>query len=111
MRECPLLAPDLFALIGPIRDLLGAIAPKRRPVKVKLQMLDQGAEVVLEGVRDEGLDAAMALQDFAGAHALARLAIDQGEGLETVWQPAPPPSGFGVKIGKASCRERVCQAV
>src|SRR3546814_21048246 len=49
MRECPLLAPDLFALIGPIRDLLGTIAPQRRPVKVKLQMLDQGAEVVQIG--------------------------------------------------------------
>lgn len=95
MRMCPLLLPELFALIAPIRGLLGAIAPQRRPVKVKLQMLDQGAEVVLEGVRAEGLDAAMALQDFAGEHALARLAIDQGEGLETLWQPAPPTARFG----------------
>lgn len=95
MRECPLLIPELFALIGPIRALLGTIAPQRRPVKVKLQMLDQGAEVVLEGVRAEGLDAAMALQDFAGAHGLARLAIDQGDGLETIWQPEPPTVRFG----------------
>ena len=95
MRECPLLIPELFALIGPIRALLGTIAPQRRPVKVKLQMLDQGAEVVLEGVRAEGLDAAMALQDFAGAHGLARLAIDQGDGLEIIWQPEPPTVRFG----------------
>jgi len=95
MRQCPLLLPELFALVAPIRGLLGAIAPQRRPVKVKLQMLDQGAEVVLEGVRAEGLDAAMALQDFAGAHALARLAIDQGDGLETLWQPEPPTVRFG----------------
>ena len=95
MRQCPLLAPRLFALIAPLRDLLGRIAPQRRPVKVKLQWLDQGAEVVLEGVRAEGLDAAMALQDFAGAHALARLAIDQGDGLETIWQPEPPTVHFG----------------
>src|SRR3546814_4227709 len=93
---------DLFALIGPIRDLLGTIAPQRRPVKVKLQMLDQGAEVVLEGVRAEGLDAVMALQDFAGAHSLARLAIDQGDGLETIWQPEPPTVRFGdIEIGRA----------
>src|SRR3546814_14471090 len=58
-------------------------------------MLDQGAEVVLEGVRAEGLDAVMALQDFAGAHSLARLAIDQGDGLETIWQPEPPTVRFG----------------
>lgn len=95
MRECALLLPRLFALVAPLRALLAVIAPQRRPVKVKLQMLDQGAEVILEGVRAEGLDAAMALQDFAGAHALARLAIDQGDGLETVWQPAPPTICFG----------------
>ncbi|MBL0767688.1 class I SAM-dependent RNA methyltransferase [Sphingopyxis sp. DHUNG17] len=95
MRQCPLLLPELFALVAPIRGLLGAIAPQRRPAKVKLQMLDQGAEVVLEGVRAEGLDAAMALQDFAGAHTLARLAIDQGDGLETLWQPEPPTVRFG----------------
>ena len=99
MRQCPLLAPALFALIAPVRDLLATIAPQRRPVKVKLQWLDQGAEVVLEGVRAEGLDAAMALQDFAGAHALARLAIDRGDGLETIWQPEPPTVRFaGVAV-------------
>ncbi|MCW0198699.1 class I SAM-dependent RNA methyltransferase [Sphingopyxis sp.] len=95
MRMCPLLVPELFALVAPIRALLDGIAPQRRPVKVKLQMLDQGAEVVLEGVRAEGLDAAMALQDFAGDQRLARLAIDQGDGLETVWQPEPPTAHFG----------------
>lgn len=95
MRMCPLLMPDLFALVAPIRSLLDLIAPQRRPVKIKLQMLDQGIEVILEGVKAEGLDAAMALQDFASNHALARLAIDQGDGLETMWQPEPPTICFG----------------
>lgn len=62
MRMCPLLLPELFALVEPVRELLTLIAPQRRPVKVKLQMLDQGVELVLEGVKAEGLDAAMALQ-------------------------------------------------
>lgn len=95
MRMCPLLLPELFALVAPIRTLLETIAQQRRPVKVKLQMLDQGVEVILEGVKAEGLDAAMALQDFAGEHRLARFAIDQGEGLETMWQPEPPTMRFG----------------
>ena len=95
MRMCPLLLPELFALIEPVRELLVMIAQPRRPVKVKLQMLDQGVELILEGVRAEGLDAAMALQDFAGAHNLARFAIDQGEGLEILWQPEPPTMRFG----------------
>lgn len=95
MRMCPLLLPELFALIEPVRELLVTVAQPRRPVKVKLQMLDQGVELILEGVKAEGLDAAMALQDFAGAHNLARFAIDQGDGLEILWQPDPPTMRFG----------------
>lgn len=95
MRMCPLLLPELFALIAPVRELLVMIAQLRRPVKVKMQMLDQGVELILEGVKAEGLDAAMALQDFAGAHRLARFAIDQGDGLEILWQPEPPTMRFG----------------
>jgi len=95
MRQCPLLLPELFALIAPLRQLLTTIAQQKRPVKIKLQMLDQGVEVILEGVKAEGLDAAMALQDFAGTHALARFAVDQGHGLETLWQPEPPTVCFG----------------
>ena len=95
MRMCPLLLPELFALVAPVRELLTLIAPSRRPVKVKMQMLDQGVELVLEGVKAEGLDAAMALQDFAGANRLARFVIDQGDGYETLWQPDPPTVRFG----------------
>ncbi len=95
MRQCPLLMPELFALIAPVRELLTMIAQQRRPVKVKMQMLDQGVELILEGVKAEGLDAAMALQDFAGTHRLARFAIDQGDGLEILWQPEPPTMRFG----------------
>ncbi len=95
MRQCPLLLPELFALIAPLRALLTTIAQQKRPVKVKLQMLDQGVEVLLEGVKAEGLDAAMALQDFAGTHKLARFAVDQGHGLEILWQPEPPTVRFG----------------
>src|SRR3546814_13129390 len=37
----------------------------------------------------------MALQEFAAEHTLARLAIDQGGGIETIWQPEPPTMRFG----------------
>ncbi|MBB6425126.1 class I SAM-dependent RNA methyltransferase [Sphingopyxis sp. JAI128] len=95
MRMCPLLLPELFALIEPVRTLLATIAQPRRPVKVKMQMLDQGVELILEGVKAEGLDAAMALQDFADVNKLARFAIDRGDGPEILWQPEPPTMRFG----------------
>src|SRR3546814_5427269 len=88
---------------------------------------------VVTGVQTCGLPiSVMAVQDFAGANSLARLAIDQGDGLETIWQPEPPTVLFGdiavevppfaflqataagqaaLEIGRASCRERVCQYV
>src|SRR3546814_2351742 len=83
MRMCPLLMRELFALIDPVRELLVTVAQPRRPVKVKLPMLDQGVELILEGVKAGGLEAAMALQDFAGAYNLARFAIDQGDRKST----------------------------
>lgn len=95
MHMCPLLLPQLFAVVRPLRKLLEQIAPPRTPVKVKLQMLDQGPEVILEGVKAAGLDIAFALQDFAADQGLARLSLDQGDGLETMWQPEPPTVNFG----------------
>jgi 23S rRNA (uracil1939-C5)-methyltransferase len=95
MKMCTLLLPELFALVAPLRKLLQLIAPARSTVKIKMQMLDQGPELILEGVKAEGLDAAFSIQDFAAEHKLARLAIDQGDGLETVWQPEPPSVAFG----------------
>ena len=95
MRECPLLLPELIALIEPLRALVGVHGRQRRPVRVHLQMLDQGVEVVLDGMADDGLGSAMAMQDFAAAHRLARLVADSGDGPATLWEPEPATVRFG----------------
>jgi 23S rRNA (uracil1939-C5)-methyltransferase len=95
MRECPLLLPELFALIDPLRKLIGAHGKQRRPIRVQLQLLDQGVEVVLDGMADDGLASAMAFQDFALAHRLARLVVDSGDGPATLWEPEPATIHFG----------------
>ena len=95
MRECPLLLPELFALIGPLRTLIAAHGKQRRPIRVQLQRLDQGIEVVLDGMSDDGLASAMAFQDFAAAHRLARLVVDSGDGPATLWEPEPATVEFG----------------
>lgn len=95
MQQCPLLDPALYALIKPLRALVGTHGKQRRAIKVLLQRLDQGVEVVIDGMADDGLRTAMALQDFAGAHQLARLVVDQGDGLQTVWEPEPATVRFG----------------
>jgi 23S rRNA (uracil1939-C5)-methyltransferase len=89
MRECHILRPELFALVAPLRALLATILPPKRPGEVGLTLCDQGVDLALKGVRVEGLQATEALTDFAERHRLARLAVDEGFGLETRFEPVP----------------------
>jgi len=125
LRECPLLLPELAALLGPLRLLISKHGRQRRPIRVLMQRLDQGVELVIEGLADNGLASAMALQDFAADHQLARLVIDRGEGPETVWEPqpasvhfaglavVPPPHAFlqATAAGEAALIAAVTEAV
>lgn len=89
LKQCEVLAPELFALVAPLRKLLATLMGRRDSAGVQLTLVDQGVDVVLTGVKAEGLDAHDALLDFAQAHAIARLAIDSGDGPEDRWAPDP----------------------
>ena len=89
LKQCDVLAPELFALIAPLRKLLATLIGRRDSAGVQLTLVDQGVDVLLTGVKAEGLDAHDALLDFAQAHAIARLAIDSGDGPEDRWAPDP----------------------
>ena len=88
MRECHILAPQLFALVAPLRALLHRLKAKRR-VDVHLTLADQGADILLIGLIADGLAAAEAITAFAQTHGIARLSIDGGLGPETRWEPQP----------------------
>jgi len=83
MRECHILRPELFALVAPLRRLLTGRAA------AAMILADQGIDLLIEGVSAEGLDQAEAMTGFARAHGLARLALDDGYGPQTVWEPEP----------------------
>ena len=89
LKECHVLDPRLFAMLGPLRNLLATILPTKRSGDVQLTLADQGIDLGLKGVSVEGYEAAMALNDFAEAHKLARLSIDDGIGPETRYEPGP----------------------
>ena len=89
MRECHILRPELFALIAPLRALLGTLLPPRKTGEVQLTIVDRGVDVLLKGVAGEGLAAIEAMTSFAGEHGLARLSIDRGLGAETQYEPEP----------------------
>ena len=83
MRECHVLRPELFALVAPLRRLLGSRAG------IVMTLADQGVDLLLEGVRVEALEAVEAMAEFARTQSLARLAIDDGLGPQTLWEPEP----------------------
>ncbi|MGB3928765.1 MAG: class I SAM-dependent RNA methyltransferase, partial [Sphingobium sp.] len=83
LTMCAVMDARLFALVGPLRGLMAVILPDKRAAHVKMSLIDQGVDLLLEGVRVEGLAADEALGDFARAHGLARLTIDEGDGPQT----------------------------
>jgi 23S rRNA (uracil1939-C5)-methyltransferase len=101
MRECHILRPELFALIEPLRKLLAALLQPKRVGDVQMTLVDQGPDVMLTGVRAEGYEALKMITRFAVEHGLARLAIDQGLGPETLYEPQPATvtlSGLSVQL-------------
>lgn len=95
MRECHVLEPRLFALVAPLRALLVELVEDRRTATVQMTLVDQGIDLLLEGVAPEGLAAAEALTAFAERHQLARLSIDEGYGAEARWEPRPATVTLG----------------
>jgi 23S rRNA (uracil1939-C5)-methyltransferase len=105
LAECPVLAPELVAILAPLRKLLirlgqgAAKKPKGRPqgkhahaklaADIELTLVDQGVDLGIKGLTAEGLSATELLLDFARDHGLARLTMDGGYGPETVWEPEP----------------------
>lgn len=89
LKQCEILDPALFALVGPLRKLMTTLLGRRSLATVQLTLADQGPDVLIGGVEAEGLDAHDALLDFAQGNGLARLTLDEGHGPEDRWAPEP----------------------
>ena len=95
LGECPVLVPELVALVAPLRKMLvkhGQARAKgkgRIAVDIELALTDQGVDLGLKGLTVEGLTATEMMLDFAGTQKLARLVLDQGYGPEALWEPEP----------------------
>lgn len=89
MRECFILRPELFALVAPLRKLMGNLLGPRGSGGVRMTLADQGPDILLEKVSADGLEASEALTAFAQTYRLARLAVDDGYGPQTRWEPEP----------------------
>lgn len=89
MAECWVLAPELFALLAPLRKLLAALMPERGRANVHLALTDRGPDMLVEARIAESLAITEEIIAFAGRHGLARFAVDEGMGPEVRWEPEP----------------------
>ena len=106
LAECAVLVPQFVELLPHLRKLLiqlgqAAAAKGNRKGKqhgqalgkmaadVEMTLADQGIDLGIKGLSAEGLAIAERMLDFAQAHKLARLTLDQGYGPETLWEPEP----------------------
>lgn len=92
--ECHILAPELFALVAPLRTLLQRLRYRGRG-DIHLSLVDQGVDCLVTRLNPEGLDAAEAIIAFCQRHGVARFAVDAGDGPETRWEPEPVSTTFG----------------
>jgi 23S rRNA (uracil1939-C5)-methyltransferase len=124
IQECHILAPELFALVAPLRKLLARLGLKRRRADIQMTSCDQGVELLI-GASFDGLEAAEAIIAFCQQHNVARFATDDGMGPETRWEPDPvtitlggvavpfPPGSFlqATRDGEAALIAAVREAV
>ncbi|MDE2302618.1 MAG: class I SAM-dependent RNA methyltransferase [Sphingomonadales bacterium] len=99
LRECPVLLPELAALLARLRGLLAALVaspgkgrgrnPARLSIAIDVAIADQGCVLGLKGLAADGLAAREALLAFARSQKLARLSLDDGYGPEPLWEPEP----------------------
>ena len=102
LAECPVLRPELVAVLAPLRGLLirlgqGQNKPKAKgrhvhakmAADIELTLTDQGVDLGIKGLSAEGLALTEAMLDFARDHGLARLTLDGGYGPDVVWEPEP----------------------
>lgn len=100
LRQCDVMAPALFALLESLRALLGPRLNRARQVQIKLAIVDQGVDVLIENWIANDLDTHELLSEFAQTHGLARLSLDEGYGPVPFWEPEPVTITLGgVAVG------------
>lgn len=102
LQQCDVMAPELFALLKPLRELLAPRLNRARQVQIKLAMVDQGVDVLIENWIANDLDTHESLSEFSKAQKLARLSLDEGYGPVPFWEPEPVTVTLsGVAVGYA----------
>lgn len=73
ITECPVLAPEIMAVIDPARKFLRPRLAKYRKMTLQITLADNGLDIVLEAAGEPDLDLRMDIAGFAEAQDIARL--------------------------------------
>ena len=73
IHDCPILMPDIKALIEPTKKLISGLLKKNEKKTVSMTMGDNGIDLVLKGKGDVDLNLRMDLAEFAKKNDLARI--------------------------------------
>lgn len=84
MTECHVLLPALFALVAPLRALLARRLRAGDGGGVSITATEGGIDLMLSNVRADGPRALGLLAEFAEAHDLARLSVEDEGGIALV---------------------------
>lgn len=95
LKQCEIMAPELFALLAPLRAFLKNSSRRKHDMNIEMTLVDQGIDLLISNYEPEGLEQREALSIFAKANGLARLSVDGGYGPETQWEPEPVTVTFG----------------
>ncbi|MEO9633260.1 MAG: class I SAM-dependent RNA methyltransferase [Parasphingorhabdus sp.] len=89
LKQCEIMAPEMFALMAPLRNFLKKAARRKHDMNIEMTLVDQGVDLLIGNYEPDGLEQREALSDFAQSNGLARLSVDGGYGPETQWEPEP----------------------
>lgn len=95
LKQCEIMRPELFAVIGPLRTFLKSVARRKHDMNVEMSLADQGVDLCIKNYEPENLEQREGLAAFAQANDLARLSVDNGYGPETQWEPEPVTVSLG----------------
>lgn len=84
MHECHILQPALFALVAPLRELLGPLIREGQGAGVTMTATDGGIDLLLSNIDARPFDVLDRLTRFAATHALARLAVETSAGVDVI---------------------------
>lgn len=97
LAECPVLHPEIVKILGPLRDLLGALLDPSDNAEIAVAKTESGVDLLLTTGAALGLKRRERLAAFAHAHDLARISRrhPKARGTEPLIERRPVRVTFG----------------